>query len=141
MRWPDGIERWGEAKSVGDKVEERTLSSGDEEGDEEGEEEGEEGGEEGEEEGGEEEEGEEVKVYDVFNYGHPLHPNSINQLSQAMELTKDKFSRLRARPHEIILRVLRNIVKAHERKGNLKEAEMYKEHFDELLGSIKSKGL
>lgn len=81
------------------------------------------------------------QVYDVFSEGRPLHPNSIHQLSQALEIRPENLDGLRARPHEIILRVLRNIVKAHERTGNQAGAERFRLQLETLLGQIRSRGL
>jgi regulator of sirC expression with transglutaminase-like and TPR domain len=82
-----------------------------------------------------------IRVYDVFSQGRALHPNSIDQLAQALELKSGRLHHLRARPHEIVLRVLRNIIKAHERKGNYTEAAKFKVHFERLIGELKERGL
>ena len=78
-----------------------------------------------------------TRVFDVFNQGVALHPKSVEQLSKAMEMPGSALERLRANTHEIVLRVLRNIIKAHERKGNAESARRYKHHFDILLNKIK----
>ncbi|MEM6343056.1 MAG: transglutaminase family protein [Bacteroidota bacterium] len=81
-----------------------------------------------------------TRVFDVFNQGVALHPKSVEQLSKAMELPGSALVRLRANTHEIVLRVLRNIIKAHERKGNAESARRYKYHFEGLLHKIKTMG-
>ncbi|MEL7339355.1 MAG: transglutaminase-like domain-containing protein [Bacteroidota bacterium] len=78
-----------------------------------------------------------TRVFDVFNQGIALHPKSVEQLSKAMELPGSALDRLRAQTHEIVLRVLRNIIKAHERKGNTDAALMYKRHFEALLERVR----
>ncbi|MEM6262941.1 MAG: transglutaminase family protein [Bacteroidota bacterium] len=82
-----------------------------------------------------------VRIYDCFNKGRPLPNETVSYLVRSMRIDSQSIETLKAKNHEILQRVLQNILYAHARNNNQREMEYYQVLVERLQGELKSRGL
>ena len=79
-------------------------------------------------------------VLDPFSQGRPISGATIDSLRHSLQLESyEALFSLKASPAGMILRVLRNLVNAWDRKGDQPQAEFYKKTSDALIEAIRTR--
>jgi regulator of sirC expression with transglutaminase-like and TPR domain len=84
-------------------------------------------------------EGGELCIYDCFNEGKRLDASTQRRIASSLELDQENYRELRALPHEIVLRILRNIINARFRLYGRKKSDPYVLLLEELVKELKNR--
>ncbi len=81
-------------------------------------------------------------VLDPFNQGRPIPDTTIDYLRHALRLDSyQALLALKASPAGMILRVLRNLVNAWDRKGDQSQSDFYKKTSNTLIEAIRARNM
>ncbi|MEM9985290.1 MAG: transglutaminase family protein [Bacteroidota bacterium] len=76
-------------------------------------------------------------IYDPFNQGQALPESAYAFLEQSLLLKQTSMVELRAKPHQIILRVLSNLINAHEHQQESERAKFFVQRKQEVISLLK----
>jgi regulator of sirC expression with transglutaminase-like and TPR domain len=82
-----------------------------------------------------------VVLYDVFNQGQPLPAQTHAFLEQSLTMQEVSLNDLQAQTHQIVPRVLRNLINAYQRRDELEQARFFQQLLDELMEELKKRGM
>lgn len=76
-------------------------------------------------------------IYDPFNQGQALPESAYSFLQQSLLLQKTSIEELIAKPYQIVLRVLNNLINAHEHQKESERAKFFQQRQQEVLSLLK----
>lgn len=80
------------------------------------------------------------QLYDPFNKGKRLPERSLGYLERSLAKRQTTLAELRAQTHEIIIRSLRNLIKAAEQRNHPPDAQRYEARLQALIGILRARG-
>lgn len=82
-----------------------------------------------------------VMLFDVFNQGQPLPAQAHAYLEQSLTTQEVSLHDLQARSHQIVLRVLRNLINAYQHKQNHDQMRFFQSLLEQLVAALQTRGI
>jgi regulator of sirC expression with transglutaminase-like and TPR domain len=80
-------------------------------------------------------------VYDPFNQGKPLPKPALAYLERSLTLRQAAGKDFQAKPHEVVLRVLRNLINAYQHQADPAARASYHARMEGLIAALKARNI
>jgi regulator of sirC expression with transglutaminase-like and TPR domain len=82
-----------------------------------------------------------IMVYDPFNQGKPLPKPALAYLERSLTLRQAAGKDFQAKPHEVVMRVLRNLINAFQHQADDAAKASYHARMEGLIAALKARNI